>query len=1418
MKARKLAHSFLAFWFFFQSMVGWTQSITNPILAGFYPDPSICKAGDDYYLVVSSFAYFPGLPIFHSTDLVNWKQIGAVLDRPEQLPLEGAGVSRGLFAPSISYHKGKFYLVCTLVDKGGNFVVTTDDPKKGNWSNPVWLPEVNGIDPSLFFDEDGKSYIVYNSIPPDNISAYSGHRTIRINEFDAKSLRVISNNRILVNGGTDLSKKPVWIEAPHIIKKDGWYYLICAEGGTAYQHSEVVFRTDSLSEPFVPFEGNPILTQRHLDPTRSFPVTTTGHADFTIGPDGSWWAVFLGCRPYEKNYFNAGRETFMAPVVWRAGWPIIELGGSTVKYQYPIQGIKKSTGEEFSGNFLFRADFNQSQLNHRFVFLRTPTQKWYDLRDGKLNMSLLPITCREPKNPAFVGFRQSHLKGYAATSVQFSPNRENEKAGLLVFQNESHYYLLAKSFSSGKPVVQLLQSSGSEADASNKLLAQADLPTHSSLQLKVEANGDAYSFYYAVEEKPWVLLLDKVDARFLSTEVAKGFVGVLYAMYATSEGKASQQSASFDWFESKNDDEVYKQLTDTPAAYLNYPMWNPNLSIEVRVNDLVKRLTREEKVAQMLNAAPAVPRLGIPAYDWWNEVLHGVARTPYKVTSYPQAIGMAATWDSSSLKRMAHYSATEGRAVYNKSMELKKNGGRYLGLTYWTPNINIFRDPRWGRGQETYGEDPFLTAHMGSAFVRGLQGDNPKYMHAAACAKHFAVHSGPEPSRHSDNFNPSVYDLWDTYLPAFQTLIVDAKVAGVMCAYNAVNTQPCCANDLLMNRILREKWKFKGYVTSDCWAIDDFFRYHKTHPDATASAVDAVLHGTDLECGQTVYKTLVNAMDQQLIKEAQIDVSLRRLFTVRYQLGLFDPVSQVPYAQTPFQVLEQESHQQHALKMAQQSIVLMRNERQTLPLKKGLKKIAVIGPNAQNPIAVLGNYNGTPSKVVTILDGIKNKLGKETEVYYEQAIQFTHDTLLIHYDISSRFRVDGQAGVRVDYYDNEKLTGNPIFSAIEKKIDHYWQEGIPPFVGGPSTHYAARYTTQLTLEEDQWISFEAEANDGFYVKINDSTVVNAWDKNRWGSKQFSWHFKKGVNYQIEMAFHQGEGEAMVRFVAGEYRKTDFAALSRRLQDFDAIVFVGGISPQLEGEEMPVKVPGFDGGDRTTIALPAVQTQLLQTLNQLGKPIVFVMLTGSAIAIPWEAEHIPAILNAWYGGQSAGTAVADVLFGDYNPAGRLPVTFYRTDADLPRFGDYSMKGRTYRYFNGKPLFPFGHGLSYSTFQYSQLSVPKSLQRNKDLKVQVKLTNTSNRAGEEVVQLYVSHVSAPGKAPIRSLRGFKRVSLKAGESMLVDFVLKPTDLSLVSEQDGALYQPKGNLEISVGGGQPNVDLPRTSNVVSKMVSVF
>jgi len=688
----------------------------------------------------------------------------------------------------------------------------------------------------------------------------------------------------------------------------------------------------------------------------------------------------------------------------------------------------------------------------------------------------------------------------------------------------------------------------------------------------------------------------------------------------------------------------------------DYDFQNPSLPIEKRVNDLVSRLTLEEKVSQMLNATPAIDRLGIPAYDWWNECLHGVARTKFKTTSYPQAIGMAATFDTDAMKTMGDYTAEEGRAVNNESNR-NNNHIRYVGLTYWTPNINIFRDPRWGRGQETYGEDPFLTATMAKAFVSGLQGDDPKYLKAAGCAKHYAIHSGPEPSRHVFDVNVSDHDLWDTYLPAFKALVVDAKVAGVMCAYNAYAGQPCCGSDKLMIKILRDDWKFTGYVTSDCGAIDDFWQRHKTSPDAESAAAQAALHGTDVECGNVTYKSLVKAVQDGKLSEKEIDASVKRLFTIRFRLGMFDPVEMVKYAQIPVTALEGQPHKDHALKMARESIVLLRNQNNLLPLNANIKKIAVLGPNADNANTQLGNYNGQPSVVTTVLQGIKDKLKDTTKIVYSRATNF------------------------VDTID-----------------------------------------------------------------------------------------------------------------------PDFSKLIDSLNDADILIYVGGISPRLEGEEMKVSQQGFNGGDRTTIALPAVQTNFLKALKATGKPVIFVMMAGSAVAFPWEAENIPVIINAWYGGQAGGTAVADVLFGDYDPSGRLPVTFYKTDSDLPPFEDYSMANRTYRYFKGEPLYPFGFGLSYTTFTYADLHLSKNtINKNEPVQFEVTVTNTGRYNGDEVVQLYIMHEGI-NYAPLRALEGFKRITLSPGQSGKIRFTLTPELLKLADDRGNSTFIP-GKVKIIIAGSSPS-----------------
>jgi beta-glucosidase len=684
-----------------------------------------------------------------------------------------------------------------------------------------------------------------------------------------------------------------------------------------------------------------------------------------------------------------------------------------------------------------------------------------------------------------------------------------------------------------------------------------------------------------------------------------------------------------------------------------YPFLNPKLSFEERAADLVARLTPEEKIAQLFNTTPAIERLGIPPYDWWNECLHGVARTDYKTTVFPQAIGMAATWDVDALRETADIIATEGRAIYNTATA-KGDYRIYHGLTYWTPNINIFRDPRWGRGQETYGEDPFLTGALGKSFVQGLQGDG-RFLKAAACAKHFAVHSGPERGRSAFNTPVSNYDLWDTYLPAFRSLVSDAKVAGVMCAYNAVDGQPCCTNDRLLVDILRNWWYFKGYVTSDCWAIENLYSQHKSHPGAPEAAVDAVLHGTDVECGHQAYLGLHQALADGKISEAQLDVSLIRLFTVRLQLGMFEPNGKKPFADIDSTALEAPAHKAQALKMARESIVLLQNEKNLLPINKdSIRKVAVVGPNANDPEVLLGNYNGFPTTIHTPLEAIRETMGGNAKVFYSRAID---------------------------------LTG-----AV------------------PSTF----------------------------------PVVDS------------------------------------------------------LADADLIIFVGGISPRLEGEEMPVNVEGFDGGDRTTIALPAIQTAFLKALHATGKPVVFVVMSGSAIATPWESEHIPAIINAWYGGEFGGTAIADVIFGRYNPSGHLPFTIYASDSDLPPFDDYCMYNRTYRYFKGVALYPFGHGLSYTSFKYEWYEKPDAITYHPGEYITfiVKITNIGDYDGVATPQVSVRYPQDEGRLPMKELRFFTRVPLAVGKSKKVKVAIPISKLGKWSEGLEGMTLAPGEYKLFMG----------------------
>ena len=704
----------------------------------------------------------------------------------------------------------------------------------------------------------------------------------------------------------------------------------------------------------------------------------------------------------------------------------------------------------------------------------------------------------------------------------------------------------------------------------------------------------------------------------------------------------------------------------------NQPAYkNTNLSPEKRAESLLKELTLEEKVSLMMDASQPIERLGIKKYNWWNEALHGIARNGL-ATVFPMPIGLAATFDTEAVHDMFVTVSDEARAKNTKAAA-EGSYERYEGLTVWTPNINIFRDPRWGRGIETYGEDPYLTATLGVEVVKGLQclGED-KYDKMHACAKHFAVHSGPEWNRHTFNAeNISPRDLYETYLPAFEALVKEGNVKEVMCAYNRFEGDPCCGSDQLLIHILRNEWDYQGIVVSDCWAISDFYREensHHTHPDSASASSAAVLSGTDLECGNS-YQSLVDGVKRGFIKESDIDISVKRLLKARYELGEMDNPEDVSWTKIPYSIVASKEHHEQALEMARKTMTLLQNKNNILPIKRGGKTIAVMGPNANDSIMQWGNYNGEPASTITILEGIRSVAGKDDKIIYVPGCSWVETTLTL----------DDQTKVEVN---------------------------IPKTVA-------------------------------------------------------------------------------------------------QVKDADVIIFVGGISPRLEGEEMGVVLPGFKGGDRTDIELPAIQRQLLKALKAAGKQVILVNCSGSPIGLEPETQSCDAILQAWYPGQAGGQAVAEVLFGDYNPSGCLPVTFYKNVNQLPDFEDYNMTGRTYRYFKGEPLFPFGHGLSYTTFAYGEIQTPASANVGETIKISVPVTNSGAMDGDEIVQLYLKK-QGDEEGPIKALRAYKRVHIPAGQTVQVDLELTPKQLEWWDIESNAMRTQAGNFDIMIGGN--SVDLQK------------
>jgi beta-glucosidase len=827
---------------------------------------------------------------------------------------------------------------------------------------------------------------------------------------------------------------------------------------------------------------------------------------------------------------------------------------------------------------------------------------------------------------------------------------------------------------------------------------------------------------------------------------------------------------------------------------------DPAQPIEKRVDDLIGRMTLEEKASQLVNQARAIPRLQVPAYDWWSEALHGVARAGI-ATVFPEPIGLAATFDDALIHQMAIAIGTEARAKHNQAV---RAGRRDImeGLDFWSPNINIFRDPRWGRGQETYGEDPYLTARMGVAFVTGLQGDDPKYFRVIATPKHFAVHSGPEPSRHSIDVQVSKHDMEDTYLPAFRAAITEGKAESIMCAYNRVNGQPACANTFLLQDELRGAWKFNGYVVSDCDAIVDIYEGHHFVKSQAEAAAVAIKTGMDNECADFFsiakddhdYQPFIDAVKQGLLTEADLDRSLKRLFTARMRLGMFDPPDQVPYAQTPDSEIDSAAHRELALKAAQESMVLLKNNG-VLPLAANVRKILVVGPLAESVSVLHGNYEGTPSHAVSALDGIRKQFSA-AEVSYQLGTNFLREPSLVPTSVLSTD--DGKTGLKGEYFPGGNFEAPPVVRVdpyVDLPLSHTDSGTLIPPDG--MKDFSVRWTGYLTPAESG--SYQV----GLYgslqrLWLDGKLIVDDMIDHDPNPQLATVQLTKGHRYAVKLESHPG-GRA-VKLIWLRLTPNPLVEAAEAAQQADVIVAVVGITSKLEGEEMKVDLPGFRGGDRTSLNLPAEEEALLGALKASGKPLIVVLMNGSALAINWANDHADAILEAWYAGEEGGTAIAQTLAGTNNPGGRLPVTFYKGVEQLPEFEDYAMKSRTYRYFTAEPLYPFGYGLSYSKFEYSGLKLSEpELQAGDLLDVEVDVKNMSQRSGDEVMELYVNFPKMPG-APLRALRGFTRVHLDAGEQQHVKLGLQPRDLSYVNDAGDRLVAA-GNYVITVGGGQPN-----------------
>ena len=849
------------------------------------------------------------------------------------------------------------------------------------------------------------------------------------------------------------------------------------------------------------------------------------------------------------------------------------------------------------------------------------------------------------------------------------------------------------------------------------------------------------------------------------------------------------------------------------ATAQNLPYQNPSLSAHERAVDLCSRLTIEEKAQLMLDESPAIPRLGIKKFFWWSEALHGAANMG-NVTVFPEPVAMASSWNPDLLYKVFDVASTEFRAQYNERMYRGSGEDeKFHSLSVWTPNVNIFRDPRWGRGQETYGEDPYLTSVMGTQVVRGLQGpEDAKYRKLWACAKHYAVHSGPEYTRHTVNLTDvSLRDFWETYMPAFKTLVQDAKVREVMCAYQRLDDDPCCGSQRLLQTILRDEWGFKYLVVSDCGAVSDFYESHKSSSDPVHASAKATIAGTDVECGYGyAYRSIPEAVSRGLITEAEVDKHVVRLLEGRFDLGEMDDPSLVEWSKIPYSIMDCKAHRQLALDMARQTIVLLKNgnlpnpsegggSKPVLPLKRNAEKIAVIGPNADNAPMMWGNYNGMPNHTVTILDGIK---AKQKKLYYHPGCDLTYDKVMDCL-LASQCSFEGKKGLKGTFWNNRKMEGKPVTTQYYTTPVAVTTAGMHNFAPGVQLEdFSAKYETVFTPREsgEYVVNVDGCGHFELYIDGEQKFMHHIW---RTTPNRVAIQAEKGKSYRIEVRFsHIHTYNANLKINVAKELPIDYQEVISQLKGIDKVVFVGGISPALEGEEMPVDIDGFKGGDRTHIELPKVQRDFLKALKAAGKQVIFVCCSGSCIALQPEMETCDAIVQAWYAGQEGGTAIADVLFGDYNPSGKLPVTFYKSSSQLPDYEDYSMKGRTYRYFDDA-LFPFGYGLSYTQFELGEPTIVPTSAQSPGFTITVPVKNVGRRDGTEIVQLYIRDLQDTD-GPLKSLRAFQRVDVKAGQTATASLKLEHNSFEFWDAASNTMRVKPGQYEILIGTSSQDKDM--------------